>query len=681
MTVLATHEPAQAPTGRAQAPTESLTQALARVYRALTAHLGAPAASERPSENDALRAGNLDLDAWHPFAHLSELFALTPFERDLLILCTGFELERRFIAAAGAAVAEDGGRRPTFALAMTVLDDPHWSAVTPGSPLRYWRLLELGGGNLLDAPLQLDERLLEFVLGVPAMDARLQPLVRPVVPIAADAPRGDGANEAHGSADEIGSGATGRAREQRDTIALGVRHWGRSPAPREPLLLLDRHPSSCRRVFARMCRELGLTPYSLDAADLPADAVEREHHARLWTREAILSGAALYLRTERCEDIANVTAWLEAVRAPVAIEVTPGALAERLEGVRMYLSSITARERHELWSRDLGALAERMDGQLERIAEYFDFDEPAIRLTATRVLELTDGDERVDPGQLCWRACREHSRRSLEGLAQRVDVTATWGDLVLPDAQARTLRQIATHVRRRAIVNDRWGFAGKHARGLGLTVLFAGSSGTGKTMAAEALAAELDLDLYRVDLASVVSKWIGETEKNLRAVFDGAAQSGAVLLFDEADALFGKRSEVRDSHDRFANLEIGYLLQQMEAYRGVAILTTNMQHALDAAFMRRIRFVVQFPFPDHAARAEIWRRIFPAGTPLAELDHAVLAQLNVSGGVIRNIALGAAFLAAEDSQLVEPRHILGAAHTEYGKLDKPLTAAETRGLS
>jgi len=680
--VVATHEPAQPPIDRARAPAESLAQALARVYRALAAHLGAPAAPERPSEDAALRSSTLGLDAWHPFAHLGELFGLTAFERDLLVLCAGFELERRFIAASVAAVAEDGGRRPTLALAMTVLEDPHWSAVTPAAPLRYWRLLELGGGNLLDAPLQLDERVLEFVLGVPALDARLQPLVRPLAPIWTgalddDATPEDGAGQTRGGAHE----GRDRAHEAQDAIAAGASHWGRSPAPREPLLLLGRHRSSCQRVFAQICRELGLTPYSLDAADLPADAVEREHHARLWTREAMLSGAALYLQTERCESIANVTAWLEAVRAPVAVEARPGAIAERIEGVRMYLSPITARQRRELWSRDLGAVAERVDGQLERIAEYFDFDEPAIRLTATRVRELVSVDDRLDPGQLCWHACREHSRRSLEGLARRVDVTAEWSDLVLPDAQARTLRQIAIHVRRRAIVNDRWGFAGKHAGGLGLTVLFAGSSGTGKTMAAEILAAELDLDLYKVDLASVVSKWIGETEKNLRAIFDGAAQSGAVLLFDEADALFGKRSEVRDSHDRFANLEVSYLLQQMEAYRGIAILTTNMQHALDAAFMRRIRFVVQFPFPDPAARAEIWRRIFPAGAPVAELDHAALAQLNVSGGVIRNIALGAAFLAAEGSQLVEARHILDAAQTEYGKLGKPLTAAEARGLS
>jgi len=236
-------------------------------------------------------------------------------------------------------------------------------------------------------------------------------------------------------------------------------------------------------------------------------------------------------------------------------------------------------------------------------------------------------------------------------------------------------------MRQRDVVNEQWGFAAKHERGLGLTALFAGNSGTGKTMAAEILAADLDLDLYKIDLASVVSKYIGETEKNLRAIFTAAEESGAILLFDEADALFGKRSEVRDSHDRYANLEISYLLQQMESYRGVAILTTNMQHALDPAFLRRIRFIVQFPFPDAAARARIWRRIFPAATPVANLDFDRLGQLNVTGGTIRNIAMHSAFLAADDSMRVEARHIVAAARTEYAKMEKPLTAAETRDLT
>ncbi len=198
-------------------------------------------------------------------------------------------------------------------------------------------------------------------------------------------------------------------------------------------------------------------------------------------------------------------------------------------------------------------------------------------------------------------------------------------------------------------------------------------------MAAEVLANELRLDLYRIDLSSVVSKYIGETEKNLRRVFDAAEAGGAVLLFDEADALFGKRSEVKDSHDRYANIEVSYLLQRMEAYRGLAILTTNMKDALDHAFLRRIRFVVQFPFPDAGQRAEIWRRIFPASTPTEGLDLDQLARLNVAGGNIRNIALHAAFLAADAGEPVRMTHLLRAAQGEYTKLEKPLTETEIRG--
>ncbi|MBE9514415.1 MAG: ATP-binding protein, partial [Chloroflexi bacterium] len=226
---------------------------------------------------------------------------------------------------------------------------------------------------------------------------------------------------------------------------------------------------------------------------------------------------------------------------------------------------------------------------------------------------------------------------------------------------------------------ESWGFAAKSSRGLGISALFAGASGTGKTMAAEVLANELRLDLYHIDLSQVVSKYIGETEKNLRRVFDAAEEGGAILLFDEADALFGKRGEVKDSHDRYANIEISYLLQRMEAYRGLAVLTTNMKSALDTAFLRRIRFVVQFPFPNAAQRAEIWRRIFPADTPTEGLDADKLARLNVAGGNIRNIALHAAFLAADTDEPVHMPHLLRAARTEYGKLEKSLTEAEIRG--
>jgi SpoVK/Ycf46/Vps4 family AAA+-type ATPase len=198
-------------------------------------------------------------------------------------------------------------------------------------------------------------------------------------------------------------------------------------------------------------------------------------------------------------------------------------------------------------------------------------------------------------------------------------------------------------------------------------------------MAAEVLARELRLDLYRIDLSQVVSKYIGETEKNLRRVFDAAENGSAILLFDEADALFGKRSEVKDSHDRYANIEVSYLLQRMEAYRGLAILTTNMKKSIDSAFLRRLRFVVEFPFPGEAQRAEIWSRAFPAATPTQGLDARRLARLPIAGGNIRNIALNAAFLAADARSPVRMSHLAAAARSEFAKLEKALDERELGG--
>jgi SpoVK/Ycf46/Vps4 family AAA+-type ATPase len=228
-------------------------------------------------------------------------------------------------------------------------------------------------------------------------------------------------------------------------------------------------------------------------------------------------------------------------------------------------------------------------------------------------------------------------------------------------------------------VYEQWGFAGRGRRGLGISALFSGPSGTGKTLAAEVLATELKLDLYRIDLSSVVSKYIGETEKNLKQVFDAAESGGVLLLFDEADALFGKRAEVKDSHDRYANIEVGYLLQRMESFQGLAILTTNAKSALDKAFQRRLRFSVDFPFPDSTQREAIWSRAFPSQTPTSGLDSARLARLNMPGGNIRNIALNAAFFAAEQGSSVEMAHVLEATRLEAIKVERALSEMETRG--
>ena len=242
------------------------------------------------------------------------------------------------------------------------------------------------------------------------------------------------------------------------------------------------------------------------------------------------------------------------------------------------------------------------------------------------------------------------------------------------------LREICNQVRYRAQVYDTWGFDRKLSLGKGLNVLFAGPSGTGKTMAAEIMARELGLDLYKIDLSTIVSKYIGETEKNLARIFAEAETSNAILFFDEADALFGKRSEVRDSHDRYANIEISYLLQRMEEYDGVAILASNLSKNMDDAFVRRMRFTVEFPFPDEDSRRRIWEGIWPAETPRRPgLDLADMARrFDLPGGAIRNIAVAAAFLAADDGQAVGMGHLMRATQREYQKMGKLTTAAEYR---
>ncbi len=355
---------------------------------------------------------------------------------------------------------------------------------------------------------------------------------------------------------------------------------------------------------------------------------------------------------------------------------------DRQRGVRRSMVTFdvgkpSTREQHAVWSSALGQEAERLNGHLDVLVSQFDLGAQSIHAASASALALSSSDRPLF--ETLWDACRGQGRPRLDDLAQRIVPAARWDDLVLPQPQKHTLAEIGLHVRHRGHVYERWGFASKGSRGLGISALFAGASGTGKTMAAEALANELRLDLYRIDLSSTISKYIGETEKNLRRIFDAAEDGGAILLFDEADALFGKRSEVKDSHDRYANVEVGYLLQRMEAYRGLAILTTNLRNALDTAFMRRIRFVVQFPFPDAAQRAEIWRRVFPIDTPTEELDVATLARLNVAGGNIRNIALNAAFLAAAAGEPVQMPHLLHAAQSEYAKLEKPLTDSEVSG--
>jgi vesicle-fusing ATPase len=449
-----------------------------------------------------------------------------------------------------------------------------------------------------------------------------------------------------------------------------------SGPPPWPVLIAAGEDQSALTVAAgTLAQRAGLFPLVLDAWRLPAEASPLSDLATRIDRELALSGAALLVE----HSDAAAARLADDLLGPVVLtgaEPIPPANRARL---RADHAAEGRAGRSTVWRQALGTRAEALGDGLGRLSDQFALDRGAIEAAAR-----TAATEMLRPDRLLpalWAAARAQGRRQLDGLAERIDSRAGWDDLVLPAEQTSQLRDLADRVRQSWRVREDWGWETRGSRGLGTAALFTGASGTGKTLAAEVLAAELALDLYRIDLGQIVSKYIGETEKNLERIFSAAEHGGAILLFDEADALFGKRSEVRDSHDRYANVEVSYLLQRMETYRGLAILTTNQKSTLDQAFLRRLAAVVAFPFPDASARAAIWARVFPPQTPQDGIDPARLARLSITGGAIRSIALNASFLAAAEGGPVSPTHVLKAARREYAKLEKPLTAAEIEGLA
>jgi hypothetical protein len=566
---------------------------------------------------------------------LAARFDLSRFEVALLALAAGVELDKDVATACEEAT---GHTAPSFSLALRLLPDSHWSAIVPQAPLRRFHLVEVLGSCLTTSPVRIDERILHFLTGIDYLEPALAPLVRRPTSSPLQGPEIEQAERvaailATSSSLQL-TGALERAEAVLSAVAahLGVELF---------LLALPADGDACRldELAKRCAREVGLTGCLFALPDQPGAA---EFLDRMEVAAILLAKEARVLR--RPYRVVEVRPETQAVRACVLTDA-------------------------------LGVQGEFLNGSLERMASQFRVPSSEIRLAASQA-EDTPPD---DLARTLWDALKERSRSGLDGLAQRVEVCATLDDVILPASQRATLREIILAVRHQATVLEQWGWAAKSSNGLGIAALFAGPSGTGKTMAAEAIAHELDLDLYRVDLSQVVNKYLGETEKNLGRIFDAADQGGAILLFDEADTLFGKRTEVRDSHDRYANLEVGYLLQRMEAYRGLAILTTNHRNSLDPAFLRRLRFVVTFPFPEAPARREIWSRVFPSAAPVGPLNVERLAQLNLAGGNIRNIALAASFLAAEDGKPIGMEHLLRAAKAECAKLERPLSESKVRG--
>jgi hypothetical protein len=608
---------------------------------------------------------------------LAERFRLSGFETDLLLLGAAAELNYRIDALCGRAQGDPRRSYPTLNLALALFAPTRedWQALAPHARLRWWMLVEVTqppGNPLLTAAIRIDPRALEYLQGSKRIDARLTALGTLHHPNGIVLP------------------------DSRREAARRVEHIWSGPEAGWPVVRLagpdrDGNLAVARRSAGR--RQL----FRLAADRVPVSPAEVDLLVRLWERERRLFALVLYVEAdaappssgdgERPPGLPPVARLVDQATGPVMVAgrdplPTPNRLQVVVEVARP-----TVPEQKELWKAALGLPDDLRAG---RLAAQFSLDESAIQAIAAAVLASFPHPPdrppvRPDPDRAfgrAWDECRARTRPAVDGLAQRVEPAARWDDLVLSPAAEGQLRELVAQVGDRWRVYDEWHMRARLNRGLGVSALFAGESGTGKTTAAEVVAGLLRLDLYRIDLSAVVNKYIGETEKNLRRVFDAFEDGGAVLFFDEADALFGKRTDVKDSHDRYANIEVSYLLQRLESYRGLAILATNHRGAIDASFLRRLRFVVTFPTPDAGQRERLWARMFDPvgrpGIPTEHLDYEWLSKFDkLTGGTIHSAAVHAAFLAAQRARpAVTTADVLDAIRAEYAKLNQSLRPAD-----
>jgi hypothetical protein len=653
-------------------------------------------------------ADNRRLGATLRLELLAQALELSALDVDVVLACLAPELDRGYERLYAYLHDDVTCRQPTVGLLLDLLCPDVEAKVAararfgPSAPLLRHQLVELGEPSgaalLLGRTVRLDPRVADFLLDGDELDERLRPWAR-LLDGAADL-------EALALPEDLRRRLAGLVERARAGTGLVVYLQGPCGSGR-------------RAVAAAFAAALGRRLLVVDGARLAAhDPGELARMARLADREARLRGVPLHwagfdalLADDRAAHLAGLLAVLgerpgltflagEAVWEPVDA-------LHRVDVVRLELPWPDHRERLRLWRAALAggpwapadppaapasaspapqaiaAASPALDPavDLAALAGRFRLRAGQIRDAAASARGLALARSPVSPTITqadLFAACRLHSNRRLGEVAQKVTPRYGWDDLVLPADRMAQLHEIHDQLRYRALVYGTWGFDRKLALGKGLNVLFAGPSGTGKTMAADVLAGALGLDLYRIDLSSVVSKYVGETEKNLSRVFAEAATSNAVLFFDEADALFGKRTQVRDAHDRYANVETSYLLQKMEEYEGAVILATNLRKNMDEAFVRRLHACVEFPVPGAADRRRIWERIWPAETPRdSALDLDLLArQVEVPGGNIRNIALAGAFLAAADGGVVTMAHLLRATQREYQKMGKVLTTRE-----
>jgi ATP-dependent 26S proteasome regulatory subunit len=741
-------DPAQPDTARPQTaqpgteepdPVEPGTVEPDPVERAAEPETAESGADEADAVRDALDRVSAEIDerVEHSLAAgmalglptLGRLFGLSTVERQAVMICLAPELRRTYDRLYAYLQDDITRQRPSIDLILELLY-PHerqrWAAratFSEAAPLRRTGILRRvddpaspSGSSGLAQFLALDPRICRFLLGVDELDARLAGRARLYRPAGA------------GIAPEVDQDVV------EGLVRLAGHHAGADRSDWRALVLFLHGPAGAgkRELARQVCERLGVALLSVDAgalggphldgpasdADAPApdapaqDAPGGEAGWRLVFREALLHRAAVHVATgdaltrpgARLGSLVTAaaelgwlvfltgesagsgeaaatggaatgaafteTAFTDAVFQPVAVPMPD---VPRSTAVWHHaLAGHTAEPAR--WAAELAARFRLAPGRIRAAIELAD-NERLMR-SPSRALTLAD----------VYAACRAQSSQRLGELAAKVRPRCGWEDLVLPADRVAHLREICDQVRQHYRVFDRWGFGAKLSHGKGLSVLFSGPPGTGKTMAAEVLARDLELDLYKVDVSGVVNKYIGETEKNLARIFDEAQASNGILFFDEADAIFGKRTEVSDAHDRYANIETSYLLQKIEEYEGVVVLATNLRQNMDEAFTRRIRCIVEFPFPEADSRLRIWQGLFPREAPVgADVDFTMLAkEFAVAGGNIKNIVMNAAFLAAADGGTIGRRHILQGTRREFEKIGKlwsePADSAQTTGI-
>jgi len=628
---------------------------------------------------DQRKTASLKNDIDLRLLELQRLFALSAFEMDILLVCLGVELDLRYERLYAYLQDDVTKKRPSVDLVLNLLTFStvecltarHYFAHT--APLVRHRIIEIVEDPsqphppLLAKYLKLDHRVVQYLVGGDEPDTRLQPFAW-----------------MYDNSKSRSSVLVNDATKHRLSRFIQNNDAGNGVI----IYLAALYGAGRQDTAAAICsdRQLSLLVVDLEALVDGWDTADDTPYALL-NREAKLQNAAVYWkgfdtllvdkRKPACRFFLHQLQYRSELTFLAGDERwQPNEDFRGVPFARIKFSRQQFKERLRIWQTALDGIRFMVNKQdIADLATKFKFTGGQIldaAATATNIARQRDANTLQLKISDMYEACYLHSNQRISSLARKITPKYQWADIVLPDDRLEQLREICNHVRYREHVYGEWGFDDKLSLGKGLSVLFDGPSGTGKTMAAEIIAGTLHLELYKIDLSSVVSKYIGETEKNLGEIFSEAELSNAILFFDEADALFGKRSEVKDSHDRYANIETGYLLQRMEEYEGIVILSTNLRKNMDEAFTRRIGHTVTFPFPGKTDRSKIWSRIWHRKTPLSpDLDFEFMAdEYEITGGNIKNIAVGAAFLAASEKSKIKSDHLFRATRREYQKMGK-----------